>query len=442
MAEADLLIKPRWIVPVEPAGQVLDHHALAVDGGRIRAIVPPGEIAGFRARETVELPGHALLPGLVNAHTHAAMSLLRGLADDLPLMTWLQDHVWPAEARFVSPDFVRDGAELAVAEMLTGGTTCFTDMYFFPDVVAAVSRRAGIRACVGLIVIGFPSPWAKDMDEYFRKASTVHDELKGEPRIRTCFAPHSPYMVDDEALRRIRVMADELDIPVTMHVHETAQEVSESQEKHGMRPLARLEQLGLVNPSLLAVHMTQLEPREIDLLAESGVTVIHCPESNLKLASGTCPVAALDAAGVNLALGTDGAASNNDLDLFGEMRTAALLAKGASGDPAALPATRVLEMATLNGARALGQAEDIGSLVPGKAADCIAVDLSQPVNQPVYEVISQLIYATGRHQVTDVWVAGERLVEDGRPTRLDLDAIAERAHHWARRIETADADPA
>lgn len=438
MAQADLLIKPRWIVPVEPAGQVLEGHCLTVSRGRIDAIVPNAEADQIEAGEVVDLPGHALLPGLVNAHTHTAMSLLRGLADDLPLMTWLHEHIWPAEGRFVGPDFVRDGAELAVAEMLAGGTTCFNDMYFFPDVVAAVARRAGMRGCVGLIVIGFPSPWAKDTDEYFRKAQQVHDELRGDPLVTTCFAPHSPYMVDEAALKHLRVVADELDIPITMHVHETAQEIADAERDHGRRPLARLEHLGLVNPSLAAVHMTQLTAEEVDLVARAGVSVIHCPESNLKLASGTCPVAELDAAGVNLALGTDGAASNNDLDMFGEMRTAALLAKGASGDPAALPATRVLEMATLKGARALGLEAEIGSLAPGKAADCIAVDLSQPVNQPVYEVVSQLIYATGRHQVTDVWVAGERVVEAGRPTRLDLDAIGERAHHWARRIESAD----
>jgi 5-methylthioadenosine/S-adenosylhomocysteine deaminase len=442
MAHADLLIKPRWIVPVEPAGQVLEGYCLAVNRGRIEAIVPDDEAVQFEADEVVELPGHALLPGLVNAHTHTAMSLLRGLADDLPLMTWLHEHIWPAEGRFVSPDFVRDGAELAVAEMLAGGTTCFNDMYFFPDVVGAVSRRAGMRACVGLIVIDLPSPWAKDTDEYFRKALEVHDEAKSEPLVTTCFAPHSPYMVNEDALKHLRVVADELDIPITMHVHETAQEVSDSERDFGMRPLARLKHLGLVNPSLAAVHMTQLTSEELDLAARTGISVIHCPESNLKLASGTCPVAELDTAGVNLALGTDGAASNNDLDMFGEMRTAALLAKGASGDPAALPATRVLEMATLNGARALGLEAEIGSLAPGKAADCIAVDLSQPTCQPVYEVVSQLIYATGRHQVTDGWVAGDRVVERGRPTRLDLDAIGERAHHWSRRIESADADEA
>lgn len=434
MAEVETLLKPQWIVPVEPAGQALEGHALAIADGRIRAIVPAAEAEQFRAREEITLPRHALIPGLVNAHTHGAMSLLRGLADDLPLMTWLERHIWPAERHFVSADFVRDGTELAVAEMLRGGTTCFNDMYFFPDVAAAVARRAGMRACVGLIVIGFHSPWARDIDEYFRRAREVHDEVREETLIRTAFAPHAPYTVDDDALKRLRVLADELDIPVHMHVHETEQEVRDSEAQHGMRPLARLRRLGLVNPLLTAVHMTQLTDHEIEECAEAGISVVHCPESNLKLASGHCPVARLQAAGVNVALGTDGAASNNDLDMLGEMRTAALLAKGISGDPAALPAPDALQMATLNGARALGMAEETGSLVPGKWADCVALQLDALETQPVYHVISQLVYASGRHQVTDVWVAGERVLRDGTLVRMDREAIAGRAEQWGRRI--------
>ena len=429
------LLHARWIVPVQPDGCVLEHHALAIQDGRILAILPQAEAATrYRADTTLHLDRHVLIPGLINAHTHASMTLLRGLADDLPLMSWLQDHIWPAEARWVDPDFVRDGTRLALAEMLRGGTTCFNDMYFFPEVTTTAVREAGMRACVGLIALDFPTAYARNLDEYLDKGLALHSELQNDPLVRVAFAPHAPYTVSASALERIGRLADELDIPVHIHVHETAAEVADFEAKHGCRPLARLNQLGLVSPRLLAVHMTQLEPVEIDQLAQAGAHIAHCPESNLKLASGFCPSARLDAAGVNLALGTDGAASNNDLDLFGELRTAALLGKGVAGDAAALPAARVLRMATLNGARALGLAADIGSLEPGKAADIVAVDFGQLESAPVYHPISQLVYATGRHQVSDVWIAGRQLLANRQLTTLDSDELLQRAQRWQRDI--------
>ncbi len=429
------LLHARWIVPVQPDGCVLEHHALAIQDGRILAILPQAEAATrYRADTTLHLDRHVLIPGLINAHTHASMTLLRGLADDLPLMSWLQDHIWPAEARWVDPDFVRDGTRLALAEMLRGGTTCFNDMYFFPEVAATAVREAGMRACVGLIALDFPTAYARNLDEYLDKGLALHSELQNDPLVRVAFAPHAPYTVSASALERIGRLADELDIPVHIHVHETAAEVADFEARHGCRPLARLNQLGLVSPRLLAVHMTQLEPVEIDQLAQAGAHIAHCPESNLKLASGFCPSARLDAAGVNLALGTDGAASNNDLDLFGELRTAALLGKGVAGDAAALPAARVLRMATLNGARALGLAADIGSLEPGKAADIVAVDFGQLESAPVYHPISQLVYATGRHQVSDVWIAGRQLLANRQLTTLDSDELLQRAQRWQRDI--------
>ncbi|MDS4019023.1 MAG: TRZ/ATZ family hydrolase [Candidatus Competibacter sp.] len=429
------LLQARWIVPVEPEGRVLEHHAIAIQNGRILAILPQDEAATRYNTETdLRLDRHVLIPGLINAHTHASMTLLRGLADDLPLMAWLQDHIWPAEARWVDPEFVRDGTRLAIAEMLRGGAICFNDMYFFPEVTAAAAREAGIRACVGLIALDFPTAYARDLDEYLSKGLTLHDQLKTDPLVRAAFAPHAPYTVSAPALERIGRLADDLKIPVHIHVHETATEVADFQARHGCRPLERLEHVGLLSPRLLAVHMTQIETAEIDRLAQAGVHVAHCPESNLKLASGFCPSARLDAAGVNVAIGTDGAASNNDLDLFGELRTAALLGKGVAGDAAALPAARVLRMATLNGARALGLADQTGSLEPGKAADIVAVDLGAPETEPVYHPISQLVYATGRHQVTDVWVAGRRLLADRRLTTLDLAELIRRARDWRRKI--------
>ena len=442
MQNADLLVLPRWLVPVEPAATVLQDHALVVRDGRIVDVLPADFARqSWRAAEELTLPQHAVLPGLVNLHTHAAMSLLRGLADDLPLMDWLQNHIWPAEGQHVSRRFCEDGVRLACAEFIRGGITCFNDMYFFPDATAAVASAAGLRAAVGLIVLDFPTAWAQP-GEYLHKGLEVHDRLKHDPLIRTVFAPHAPYTVSDGPLKEVRKYANELGIPIHMHVHETAGEVEMAVANGGRRPWQRLKQLGLVGPDLIAVHMTQLTDAEIADCAEHGVSVAHCPESNLKLASGFCPVARLLAAGVNVALGTDGAASNNDLDLLGEMRTAALLAKGVAGDASAVPAHAALHMATLAGAKALGLNAEIGSLVKGKAADFIAVDLGEISTQPLYNVISQVVYASSRHQVTDVFVAGRALLRDRRFQTLDERAIVARAQEWQGLVRPAQVSPA
>ena len=431
----DLLIEAGWVVPVEPHAVVLADHAVAVRGGVILAVLPRAEArARFAPAEVVSRPESVLVPGLVNAHCHNPMTLLRGVADDLPLMTWLQQHIWPVEGRVIGPEFVADGIELAVAEMLRGGTTSCNENYFFPDVQAATYSRLGFRALVGLPVIEFPTAWAKTQDEYFDKALEVHDNWRRDPLVRTCFAPHAPYTVGDASFERIRMLSDQLDLRVHLHVHETAHEVEESQRQHGMRQIARLDRLGLVSERLIAVHMTQLTDAEIALCAERGVSVAHCPESNLKLASGFCPVHKLHRAGVNLALGTDGCASNNDLDMFGEMRTAALLAKGVSGDASALDAASALRLATLGGARAMGLGELIGSIEPGKQADLTCISLDALETQPMYHAISQLVYATGRHQVGDVWVAGVRKLAGGELVDLEVPAIRAKARQWRQRI--------
>jgi 5-methylthioadenosine/S-adenosylhomocysteine deaminase len=436
MQTIDTLINARWVIPVEPDGKTLDHHSIAVHGGKIVEVLPTNDVAKkYRATETVDLPHHAVIPGLVNAHTHAAMSLFRGLADDLPLMDWLNHHIWPAEAKWVSPDFVRDGTELAIAEMLKSGTTCFSDMYFFPDVTARACHDAGMRACIGLIMIDFPSAWAQNADEYLHKGLKLHDELRNSELVTTAFAPHAPYTVSDAPFEKIRMYADELDIPIHIHVHETAHEVEAGMKQHGMRPLARLVNLGILGPRLIAVHMTQLLPAEIELLARDNVSVIHCPESNLKLASGFCPVQALVKAGVNVALGTDGAASNNNLDMLEEIRIAALLAKGTSGDATAIPAHTALRMATLNGARALGIEARTGSLTAGKAADMTAIDLSAISSQPVYDPVSQIVYTATRDQVSDVWVNGRHLLAKHQLTSLDEAALRDKAQAWRDKIK-------
>lgn len=435
MTAVDTLIHSRWIAPVEPAATLLEHHSLVIHEGRILDILPTGQaLTTYTASVEHSLDRHLLIPGLINAHTHAAMSLLRGLADDLPLNDWLNDHIWPAESRWVNEEFVHDGTQLAMAEMLRCGTTCFNDMYYFPDITARVAASCGMRASVGLIVLDFPTVWAHDADEYISRGLAVHDQYRGDPLIKTLFAPHAPYTVSDKPLEHIRVLADELDIGIHMHVHETVDEVDKAIELTGKRPLQRLQDLGLLSPAMLAVHMTQLSAEEISLYAASGGHVVHCPESNLKLASGFCPAQALHAAGINIALGTDGAASNNDLDMLGEMRTAALLGKAVSDDASALPAHTILEMATLNGARALGIDADAGSLLRGKWADIAAVCLDTIESQPVYNPVSQLVYACGREQVTDVWVAGRQLLKDRRLTTLDDNDILERTRDWRARI--------
>lgn len=434
VAALDLLLLPTWLVPVEPAGVVLKEHGLGIRDGRIAFIGPRREALKLAAREIRELPGTLLSPGLINAHGHAAMTLFRGLADDLPLMTWLEQHIWPAEGKWVDEAFVRDGTDLAIAEQIKGGISCFSDMYFFPKVASERVHNSGIRAQIAIPILDFPIPGASNADEAIRQGVELFGDLKHHPRIKIAFGPHAPYTVGNENLEKIRVIAEELDAPIHMHVHETASEVQQAVEQHGERPLERLARMGLLGPRFQAVHMTQISDDDLGLLVESNSSVIHCPESNLKLASGFCPVERLWQAGVNVAIGTDGAASNNDLDLLGETRTAALLAKAVAGSAAALDAHRALRMATLNGARALGMESEIGSLEVGKAADLVCFDLSGLAQQPIYDPVSQLIYATGRDCVKHLWVAGKQLLDDRRLTRLDEQQLCATANAWGQRI--------
>ncbi len=435
MQAVDTLIHCRWIIPVEPEHVVYENHSLVINDGRILAILPTPDCAGkFNPRQELQRPRHALIPGFVNSHTHAAMNLFRGLADDLPLMEWLNDHIWPAEGQWISPDFVFDGTRLAIAEMLRSGTTCFNDMYFFPDKTALAASQAGIRAAVGMIMIDFPTAWASQPDEYLSKGLALHDQYQHDPLISTLFAPHAPYTVSDGPLASIRTLAEELDVGIHMHLHETAFEVSQALENNALKPLQRLDHLGLLSPNMLAVHMTQLDNTDIELIASRGVHVIHCPESNLKLASGFCPVQALLDAGVNVALGTDGAASNNDLDMLAEMRTAALLAKAVAQDASALPAEQALRMATLNGARALGLGDETGSLEQGKLADIVAIDLDELESQPLYHPVSQIVYTACRQQISDVWVGGRHLLSERQLTTIDRDALLSQVRIWQDRI--------
>ena len=432
MQQVDTIIDARWIVPVEPALAVLDHHSLMVADGRVAGILPTAEAhAHFAAKRLVSLPDHVLIPGLVNLHTHAAMNLMRGIADDLPLMEWLQHHIWPAESRHVSPSFVREGTLLACAEMLRGGITCFNDMYFFPDAAAQAAIEAGMRAAIGIIALEFPTAYACDADDYLHKGLAVRDRFGAEPLLSFTLAPHAPYTVSDKTFAKILTYAEQLELPIHVHLHETLAEIEQSLGQYHLRPAQRLHNLGLLGPNLIAVHAVHLNQEEIATFARLGCHVAHCPASNLKLASG---IARLERARINVGLGTDGAASNNSLDLFQEMRLAALLAKQESGRAEDLPAFEALQMATLNGARALGLDENIGSLLPGKAADVVAVNLGDVETQPCYDPISHLVYAAGREHVTHVWIGGRPVMEDRKLLTLDVKSLAAQAIAWRDRI--------
>lgn len=436
MKHCDSLILARWIVPVEPAEAVLTGHAVAIAEGRILEVLPAAEArASYRPGTVVDRPNHVLIPGLVNAHTHAAMTVFRGIADDMPLERWLTDGVWPAEKRWASAEMVRDGTRHAIAEMLLSGVTCFGDQYFFPEIVARTAVDLQMRAVVGTPVIDFATSWAADASECIDKGTElVHDAYADEPLITSCFAPHSTYVVSDEAFRKLRIVADQLDVRIQIHMHETAHEVEDALRGTGKRPLERLAGLGLVNSSLLAVHAVHVSESDIVLLAEAGASVAHCPRSNLKLASGIAPVVALRSAGVTVAIGTDGAASNNVLDMLGEMRTAALLAKVTAGNAAALRAPEALRMATLDGAKALGLADSIGSIEAGKWADLACIDMQAINSQPVYDPVSQLVYTVHPEQVCDVWVAGRHHVEGHRLTRINEAEVLQRSLEWRQRI--------
>jgi len=443
MQHCDTLIIPRWCVPVEPAGAVLEDHAVAVIEGRIAALLPREQaLVEYQPSVVIERPNHVLIPGLVNAHTHAAMTLFRGLADDMPLEAWLHEGIWPAERRWVSAEMVRDGTELAIAEMIRSGITCFSDQYFYPEIVAEAAVDLSMRAVVATPVVDFPTGWARDANEYLQKAADlVHDPYADHPLVTTAFAPHSTFALSDESFAALRVLADQLDVRVQIHLHETAAEVEISLRETGKRPYERLVDAGLVNRSLLAVHAVHLDNEEIARFSEAGVSIAHCPNSNLKLASGIAPIAKYRRAGLNVALGTDGAASNNTLDMFAEMKTAALLAKARADNASVVSASEALHMATLGGARALGLEQSLGSIEAGKLADLTCVDLGTLNSQPVYDVISQLVYTVRADQVADVWIAGRHQLENGQFAQIDVESVVARGNEWRDRIsETGEID--
>ncbi|MDG1073623.1 MAG: TRZ/ATZ family hydrolase [Methylophilaceae bacterium] len=404
----NLIITARWVYPVVPSHQLLQDHAVVVNGDTILDICPVTDaLTHYQADETVHLKNHVLMPGLINLHAHAAMTLMRGLADGLALQAWLQEHIWPAEAKLVSPEFVHDGTVLACAEMLSGGVTTFNDMYFYPAAAAAASIKMGVRANLGLVVIEFPTQYATDAGDYIKKGLDARDQLKSESLISFSFAPHAPYTVADDTFQRIATLANQVNISIHTHLHETKNEINESEDQFGLRPLARLANLDLLGPTVTFAHCVHMDQVEMQLLAEQGCSIAHCPSANLKLASGIAPIAQAIKYNVNVGLGTDGAAGNNRQDIFTEMRLAALLAKAVSDDATVIPAHQAIEMATINGAKALGLDDKIGSIEKGKLADLTAVQFSDLEMQPCFDPISHLVYVAGREHVSHTWVAGE-----------------------------------
>ncbi len=429
------IVHARWIAPVVPAGTILEDHAIVVQNGSISEIGPAPDIRSrYPDLPLTTLNDHLLVPGFVNCHGHAAMTLLRGYADDLEMMTWLTEAIWPVEGKLVDDSFVFDGTRLAAAEMIRGGTTCAADMYFFPEAAARAFEDMKMRAQVSFPVIQFPTAWARDEEEHIHKGLAFHDEFKNASRITTAFGPHAPYSVTNAGFEKVVLYSEQLEMPMHLHLHETEKEVTDSISEHGVRPIARIAELGVISPSLQAVHMTQLRTDEIELLARGGVQVVHCPESNQKLASGFCPVESLRKQGVNVAVGTDGAASNNDLDLIAETRSASLLSKVVSGDATSLNAHASLEMMTMGGARFLGLDDDIGSLEAGKLADMTAIDFSSFRHKPMYNPVSQLINTASGQDVSHFWIGGDLLLDSGEFTQADMATIVARTTEWQERI--------
>ena len=434
------MIEARWVLPIEPKNTLLENHAVIAHLGVIIDICTIEHAnASYEAAELIKLTEHVLMPGLINLHTHAAMNLMRGLADDLPLLPWLENHIWPAEAQLLSANFVKEGTLLACAEMLSGGITTFNDMYFYPEAAAQACLQLGLRANLGLVVLEFSTNYASNATSYIEKGTQARDAFKNESLLSFSFAPHAPYTVTDKTFLEINTLAEQLDIGIHTHLHETLEEISQSKQMHGLTPIARLAKLGLLGANTILAHCVHLEPIEMQILADNGCHIVHCPSSNLKLGSGIAPINQYLKHGINIGLGTDGAASNNRLDMFIEIRLAALLAKGTSGDAAAISAHDALEMATINGAKALKLDDKIGSIEIGKLADLIAVDCSGFNMQPCYDPVSHLVYVAGREQVSHCWVNGDLKYHkprhsEGVFSNIEPQELSEIAANWQTKL--------
>lgn len=434
MQAVDKILYPKWLITMAGEVQALTNHAVVIQQNKIQDVLPSHEaMLQYNAKQSITLADHALLPGFINAHTHSPMSLFRGMADDLPLMDWLHQHIWPAEAKWLSPAFVRVGTELAIAEMISCGTTCFNEFYFFAEDIIATAKKTGLRCVMNSTLFNGSNAYGSSENEFFEKAIDVFAKEQ-HPLITIGIGPHSPYAVSKDYLIKVRDFAEQHALPVTMHVHETQAEIAICQEKYNRRPIDFLQNIGLLSTHFQAVHCTHLNDDDIKQLLNNHCHIIHCPESNLKLASGLCKVDRLLNTGLNVAIGTDGPVSNNDLDMISEMRTAAMIGKLENLDPTAVNATTVLQMATVNGAKALGLENSIGSIVAGKQADIIAINLKALNTQPIYDPISQIVYAANAKQVSDVWVAGKQLLKNHQLTTIDTTVLFDHVEQWQKEI--------
>ncbi len=431
----DLILEPRWIIPVVPGNQTLEKSSIIVNEGKIIDILPSDEaLLRYRTKDHLLLDEHVLIPGLINLHTHAAMTLMRGIADDIPLMPWLQEHIWPAERELLSERFVYDGTLLACAEMMAGGVTCFNDMYFYPQSAAEACVKIGMRAQLGLVVLEFPTSYATDSDDYLRKGLDVRDSWRGNDLLSFSLAPHAPYTVENRTFEEVIKFSEQLNLGIHIHLHETLEEVAQSKLRYGVSPIARLASLGVLGPNLVAAHCVHLQNEDMDLMKEHGCHIAHCPTSNLKLASGIADISKMVNVNLNIGLGTDGAASNNRLDLFSEMRMAALLAKGVSLNASTLPANQVLAMGTINAAKALGLEDKIGSIEIGKLADLTAVRISTPELMPCFDPLSHLIYVAERRHVSHVWVNGELKFHEGVYANIEPHEVKDISSQWQSKL--------
>jgi 5-methylthioadenosine/S-adenosylhomocysteine deaminase len=434
---ADLLVTNGTVITMKPGEAPIYKGALAIEKDKISAIGQSDAFSSWKALRKIDARGGIIMPGLVNTHTHAAMTCFRGLADDLPLMTWLNDHIFPAESK-LDYEKVYRGTLLACAEMIRNGTTCFCDMYLFEDAVARAAKTAGVRAVVGEVLYDFPSPNYGPIAQGFAYTKMLIEKWKNDPLITIAVEPHSPYLCAPELLKEALSLSQAHDIPMVVHISEAQSEVDEITERHGKTPVGFLADQGLLAANLVGCHCVVLTQADISLLKRHDTKVSHCPESNMKLASGIAPIPQLLKAGVCVGLGTDGCASNNNLDLFAEMDTAAKLHKVSTLDPTVLDAATVLKMATLDGAKTLGLDDKIGSLEPGKSADIIIIDTQKPHLTPMYNPVSHLVYAVRGSDVSTTIINGRVVMADGRLLSLNLEKVMGDAENIAEEIRSTD----
>ena len=433
---ASVIISASWIFTAGPEDQLLSDYAVVIENDKVIDLLPQNKVFDeYEANNNYQLTDHILIPGLINTHTHAAMSLFKGFADDLSLQDWLNNHIWPAEKEFVNSSFVKDGSILALSEMIKSGVTTFNDMYFFPEATAEAVKELGVRSNIGLVVLDFPTNYATDPEDYLVKGFEFRDKWRNEELITTSIAPHAPYSVSNEAFTLINTYSEELNINIHTHLHETQWEIDQSIDKYGITPVQRLNNLGIIGPSLMAAHCVYLNDQDMDILAKNKVSIAHNPSSNMKLGSGIADVAKMLKQNLTVSLGTDSSASNNRLDIMGEMRLAALLIKGTTKSPELIPAKEAIKMATINGAKTLGLDSTIGSIEKNKKADLVAIDLSAIENQPLYNPISTLVYSSSRTDVSYVWIDGNIKLKDKKLVNIDEERIIQMAKKWQRKLK-------